>query len=101
MVMANFESFTIYTCKRETAPIFAFKKNPLDEHATFLYFKQTLQLVDDPIHITDILTGEILGSANQHFNFVYNGAAIELKLQPKLLKHVAMTKQAFTECLKD
>jgi hypothetical protein len=79
MVMANFKEFTIYRCNRESAPIFAYKKTHLDTHFTFLYFKQTLQLVNDHINITDIVTGEILGSANKHFNFVYLGAAIELK----------------------
>lgn len=79
MVIANFNAFTVYRSKREAVPIFSYKKAPTDAHVTFLYFKQTLQLVDDPINIKDILTGETLGSANRHFNFVYQGAAIELE----------------------
>jgi len=64
MVMENFKAFTVYRSKGEQVPILSYKKSPKDEHVTFLYFKQTLRLVDDPISIKDIITGEVLGSAN-------------------------------------
>jgi len=95
LVVNNFKEFTVYTCGKKSAPIFAFKNDSSDNCITFLYFMHAIKIVDDLVGIKDVLTGEIIGSANKPFEYLHNGAAVEFEFQPYLLRSVTMNKAEF------
>lgn len=95
MVVKNFNKFTVYTCGKKSAPIFAFKNDPHDNWVKFLFFMNAIRIVDDFVGIKDALSGETIGSANKPFEYLHNGSVVEFEFQPYLLRQVKMNKAEF------